>query len=83
MPTMPAPGAGLPDENKGPQILGASATVTTIALMTVVARLVVRSRIVRRLGTDVSTCLLCTFCTLSIAIPTNEGHRTMRWPLPW
>jgi len=52
MSIMPAPGAGLPDENKGPQILGASATVTTIALITVIVRLVVRSRIVRRLGTD-------------------------------
>ncbi|KAG7285380.1 hypothetical protein NEMBOFW57_010007 [Staphylotrichum longicolle] len=49
---MQAPGAGLPDENKGPEILGASATVTTIALIAVVARLVVRSRIVRRLGND-------------------------------
>ena len=57
MPTMPAPGAGLPDENKGPQILGASATVTAIALITVVVRLVVRSRIVRRLGIDVSGAL--------------------------
>ncbi|KAK4031677.1 hypothetical protein C8A01DRAFT_41873 [Parachaetomium inaequale] len=49
---MPAPGAGLPDENKGPEILGASVTVTTIALITVIVRLVVRSRIVRKLGTD-------------------------------
>lgn len=82
MTTMQAPGAGLPDENKGPQILGASATVTTIALITVVARLVVRSRIVRRLGNDVSTCVHFARCPSPSQL-TNEGHRTMRWPLPW
>jgi len=52
MSAMPAPGAGLPDENKGPEILGASVTVTIIALVIVVIRLVVRRRIVRKLGTD-------------------------------
>ncbi|KAK4156771.1 decarboxylase [Chaetomidium leptoderma] len=49
---MSAPGAGLPDENKGPEILGASVTVTTIALIAVIIRLVVRRRMVRRVGTD-------------------------------
>jgi hypothetical protein len=43
-----------PDENQGPTILGATLTVTIAALITLVARLYVRIRMIRNVGWDVS-----------------------------
>lgn len=43
-----------PDENQGPTILGATLTVTIAALLTVIARLYVRLRMIRNIGWDVS-----------------------------
>jgi hypothetical protein len=44
----------LPDENQGPNILAATLTVTIAALVTIVARLYVRLRMIRNIGCDVS-----------------------------
>ncbi|KAL5113697.1 hypothetical protein ACEQ8H_008426 [Pleosporales sp. CAS-2024a] len=41
-----------PDENQGPTILGATLTVTIAALITVMARLYVRVRMIRNVGWD-------------------------------
>jgi len=43
-----------PDENRGPTILGATLTVTVVALITTIARLYVRFRMIRNVGWDVS-----------------------------
>jgi hypothetical protein len=43
-----------PNENQGPTILGATLTVTIAALLTTIARLYVRMRMIRNVGWDVS-----------------------------
>jgi hypothetical protein len=43
-----------PNENQGPTILGATMTVTIAALLTMIARLYVRIRMIRNIGWDVS-----------------------------
>jgi hypothetical protein len=43
-----------PNENQGPTILGATMTVTIAALITMIARLYVRLRMIRNIGWDVS-----------------------------
>jgi hypothetical protein len=43
-----------PNENQGPTILGATMTVTIAALITMIARLYVRIRMIRNVGWDVS-----------------------------
>lgn len=43
-----------PDEQQGPTILGATLTVTIAALITMIARLYVRARVIRNVGWDVS-----------------------------
>lgn len=48
-----------PNENQGPTILGATLTVTIAALLTTIARLYVRMRMIRNVGWDVS-------CSISI-----------------
>lgn len=47
-------GLGLPDENRGPDILIGTTIVTAFALITVVARLYVRIALIRNVGLDVS-----------------------------
>jgi len=47
-----APGSGLPDVNKGPQILGAIATTTILALIVVVMRLYIRFWMLRSARLD-------------------------------
>lgn len=42
-----------PDENEGPRILAATLTVTSVALITTIARLFVRIRMIRNVGWDV------------------------------
>lgn len=44
-----------PYENQGPTILGATLTVTILAVATTIARLYVRIRMIRNIGWDVST----------------------------
>ncbi|KAF2030070.1 hypothetical protein EK21DRAFT_66580 [Setomelanomma holmii] len=44
-----------PNENQGPTILGATLTVTIAALLTTIARLYVRLRMIRNVGWDVSS----------------------------
>lgn len=44
-----------PDEQQGATILGATLTVTIAALITMVARLYVRVRVIRNVGWDVRT----------------------------
>jgi hypothetical protein len=46
-----------PNENQGPTILGATMTVTIAALVTMIARLYVRIRMIRNVGWDVSISL--------------------------
>ena len=43
-----------PYENQGPTILGATLTVTILAVATTIARLYVRIRMIRNIGWDVS-----------------------------
>lgn len=43
---------GMPDENQGPVILGATLTVTIAALITMATRLYVRTRMIRNIGWD-------------------------------
>lgn len=43
-----------PYENQGPTILGATLTVTILAVATTIARLYVRIRMIRNVGWDVS-----------------------------
>lgn len=55
---MAAPGAGIPlvsnpDEDDGPRILAATLIVTSVALITVAARLYVRLGMIRNFGWDV------------------------------
>jgi hypothetical protein len=45
----------LPHENEGPNILGATLTVTIVALLTLAVRLYVRLKMIRNVGWDVST----------------------------
>lgn len=47
-----APGSGLPDVNKGPQILGAAAATTILALVVVSMRLYVRIWMLRSASFD-------------------------------
>lgn len=47
-------GAGLPDINRGPDIIAATTVTTVVALITVLARLYVRVGIIRNVGLDVS-----------------------------
>lgn len=42
-----------PHENAGPQILGATLTVTIVALITMAVRLYVRIKMIRNVGWDV------------------------------
>jgi hypothetical protein len=46
------PGQGVPDENLGPVILGATLTVTIAALITIATRLYVRLLMIRNVGWD-------------------------------
>jgi hypothetical protein len=48
----PPPLPSNPDENAGPQILGATFSTTCLAFLTVVARFYVRSFMVKALGWD-------------------------------
>ncbi|KZM28652.1 uncharacterized protein EKO05_0010129 [Ascochyta rabiei] len=63
--TTGAPGIdqGVPNEDQGPAILGATLTVTIAALITMVTRLFVRIRMIRNVGWDdyvmVSSMILC------------------------
>lgn len=50
----PLPGAGLPDDNRGGEIIGVVTVTTTVALITVLARIWVRLTIVHKMGADVS-----------------------------
>jgi len=43
---------GVPDEDQGPVILGATLTVTIAALITMATRLYVRARMIRNVGWD-------------------------------
>lgn len=43
-----------PDENQGPTILGATLSVFILAVITTIARLYVRIRMIRNVGWDVS-----------------------------
>ncbi|KAF1940907.1 hypothetical protein EJ02DRAFT_378708 [Clathrospora elynae] len=52
MPIQLADAAVPPDENQGPNILSATLTVTSVALITVLARLYVRLRMIRNFGWD-------------------------------
>lgn len=54
MQTIDLPGRDQPNENKGPHIIGAVTTVTTLALATVCMRIYARLRIVNMFGIDVS-----------------------------
>ncbi|KAI1808721.1 hypothetical protein F4811DRAFT_500483 [Daldinia bambusicola] len=49
---LPLPGAGQPDENRGPQIAGAVVSTTLAALIVVCARMYVRLRMIRSMGID-------------------------------
>ncbi|KAI8960345.1 hypothetical protein F5Y11DRAFT_330303 [Daldinia sp. FL1419] len=51
-PLLPLPGADQPDENRGPQIAGAVVSTTIAALIVVCARMFVRLRMIRSMGTD-------------------------------
>jgi hypothetical protein len=53
--TMAAPAQQVhyPNENEGPRILGATLSITALALITMTARLYVRLRIIRNVGWDV------------------------------
>ena len=46
------PGATLPDDDKGPSILSATAAMTALATLAVCLRMYVRTRIVRSVGMD-------------------------------
>lgn len=52
MATMSGAAQGIPDEDQGPVILGATLTVTIAALMTMVTRLYVRLVMIRNVGWD-------------------------------
>lgn len=49
-----APAVQYPKENEGPRILGATLAITTLALITMMARLFVRFKMIRNVGWDVS-----------------------------
>ena len=51
-------GAGLPDDNRGPNILAAVSITTSVALLVVLTRLYVRIFMVKNVGLDVSIFLL-------------------------
>ncbi|KAK8057055.1 integral membrane family protein [Apiospora saccharicola] len=57
----PLPGAGLPDDYRGSEILGAVIATTSVALITVLARLWVRLTMVHKMGSDVSLTYLPSF----------------------
>jgi hypothetical protein len=61
MSTALLPGAGLPDYNRGPLILGTTISVTILAFLSVCARIWVRVRMIHSTGPDVSILvgLLC------------------------
>jgi hypothetical protein len=50
---MPPPDPNMTDENQGPAILGATLTVTIVALITTSTRMYVRIRMIRNVGWDV------------------------------
>jgi hypothetical protein len=53
-------GAGLPDVNRGPQIIIATSIVTISAFLVVLARLYVRIFLIRNVGADVRSVLKST-----------------------
>ncbi|CZR64523.1 uncharacterized protein PAC_14421 [Phialocephala subalpina] len=67
-----APGSGLPDMNKGPQILGAVATTTILALTVVAMRLYVRIWMLRSASFDdyfIIAGMACSLISFGINIP--------------
>ncbi|KAE9366307.1 hypothetical protein N431DRAFT_419496 [Stipitochalara longipes BDJ] len=67
-----APGSGLPDVNKGPQILGAVATTTILALIVVAMRLYVRIWMLRSASFDdyfIVAGMACSLISFGINIP--------------
>lgn len=70
MSTALLPGAGLPDVNKGPLILGTTITVTVLALALVCTRVWVRVVMIHSFGPDVSLSVEVVNIVLMV-------HRTM------
>lgn len=68
-------GAGLPDDSRGPNILAAVSITTGAALTVVLARLYVRSFIVRNVGLDVGILLPITFFLDSRNTNENENNK--------
>ena len=65
----------MPDENKGPQVLGSCTAVTILALILVGARLYVRARVVKSVGLD-DYAILASMVTHSLsAISTTLSRR--------
>jgi hypothetical protein len=65
-------GAGLPDDNQGPNIIIATAITTVVALVTVLARFYVRVFIIRNVGWDDYTMgltMLLSACGFAIIVP--------------
>jgi len=63
----PGPAVQYPNENEGPKILGATLGITSLALITMIARLYVRLRMIRNVGWDVSSpTVYATDCLLTI-----------------
>jgi hypothetical protein len=72
---MAAPGPAIqhPDENEGPILLGSTLAITILALITMVARLYVRIRMIRNVGWDVSFLAVCATCSLLTLIGLLHG----------
>jgi hypothetical protein len=60
-------GQGVPDEDQGPVILGATLTVTAAALITMLTRLYVRIRMIRNVGWD-------DYVMITATILVRRGH---------
>ncbi|KAK8123351.1 hypothetical protein PG999_003269 [Apiospora kogelbergensis] len=68
----PLPGAGLPDEYRGDEILGAVIATTTLACLTLCARLWVRLTMVHKMGSDdyaMIVAMLLSLASLGLVIP--------------
>lgn len=69
MSTAVLPGAGLPDVNHGPEILGACITMTAVALLLVGTRMYVRVAMIRSVGWDDYFIVAAMVCLLPTAFP--------------
>jgi hypothetical protein len=76
---------GVPNEDQGPVILGATLTVTIAALITMITRLYVRIRMIRNVGWDdyVMISAMILVCHLALIATTSSTSLLYQYVCTW